>query len=133
MISAPPGSKLALPFLVVPLGSLVLITIVTPLAGLLSCRLSRFRAVRWPIRAVVTVVMLCVIGITVLLGLLLLDHNRDTTLPTPTGAFAVGRTTYVWRDASQTDPPGAAAGYQAGAFRLDLVSSSASPTIPDRR
>jgi dienelactone hydrolase len=40
---------------------------------------------------------------TVLLGLLLLDHNRDTTLPTPSGPFAVGRTTYVWND-SQADP-----------------------------
>ena len=103
MIWAPPGSKLALPFLVVPLGSLVLLTIVTPLAGLLSCRLSRFRAVRWPIKVVVSVVMLCVVGITILLGLLLLDHNQDTILPMPTGVFAIGRTTYVWRDASQTD------------------------------
>jgi len=48
--------------------------------------------------------MLCVLGITVLLGLLLLDHNRDTTLPTPTGPFAVGRTRYAWSDASQADP-----------------------------
>src|SRR5580692_1725733 len=47
--------------------------------------------------------MLCVLGITLLLGLLLLDHNRDTTLPTPSGPFAVGRTTYVWNDA-QADP-----------------------------
>jgi dienelactone hydrolase len=37
------------------------------------------------------------------MGLLLLDHNRDTTLPTPSGPFAVGRTTYVWND-SQADP-----------------------------
>jgi hypothetical protein len=49
------------------------------------------------------VAMLCVVGITVLLGLLLLDHNRDTTLPTPSGPFGVGRTTYVWKDA-QADP-----------------------------
>ena len=27
-----------------------------------------------------------------------------TRLPTPTGAFAVGRTQYVWRDAAHTDP-----------------------------
>jgi dienelactone hydrolase len=50
-----------------------------------------------------------ILGITVLLGLLLLDHNQDTTLPTPTGPFAVGRTTCVWNDA-QVDrlapPPG---------------------------
>jgi dienelactone hydrolase len=35
------------------------------------------------------------------LGLLWLDHTRETTLPTPTGPFAVGRTTYVWSDATQ--------------------------------
>ncbi|MFI5387172.1 MAG: alpha/beta hydrolase family protein [Fimbriimonadales bacterium] len=103
MVSAPPGSKLAAPFLVVPLGSWILITIVTPMAALLSRRLSRFRPVRWLIKAVAAVVMLCVLGITVLLGLLLLDHNRDTTLPTPTGPFVVGRATYAWSDASQAD------------------------------
>jgi dienelactone hydrolase len=43
-------------------------------------------------------------GIAVLLGLLWLDHTRETTLPTPTGSFAVGRTTYVWSDAAQLDP-----------------------------
>jgi dienelactone hydrolase len=103
MVSTPPGSKLAVPFLVVPMGSWLLITIVTPIAALLSRRLSRFRPVRWLIKAVAGVVMLCVLGMTVLLGLLLLDHNRDTTLPTPSGPFAVGRTTYVWND-SQADP-----------------------------
>jgi hypothetical protein len=99
MVSTPAGSKLAFPFLVVPLGSWVLITIVIPIAALLSRRLSRFRPVRWLIKAVAAVVMLCVLGITVLLGLLLLDHNRDTTLPTPTGPFAVGRTMFIWSDA----------------------------------
>ncbi len=103
MVSTPTGSKLAVPFLVVPLGSWLLITIVIPMAALLSRRLSRFRPVRWLIKAVAAVVMLCVLGITVLLGLLLLDHNRDTTLPTPSGPFAVGRTTFGWSDASQAD------------------------------
>ncbi len=45
-----------------------------------------------------------VVGVAVLLGLLKLDHNRETTLPAPTGPFAVGRTTYVWSDAAQADP-----------------------------
>jgi hypothetical protein len=48
--------------------------------------------------------LFAILGITVLLGLLALDHNRDTALPTPTGPFAVGRRTYVWSDAAQTDP-----------------------------
>jgi predicted dienelactone hydrolase len=43
-------------------------------------------------------------GIAGLLGLLWLDHNRATVLPTPTGPFTVGRTTYVWSDAAQADP-----------------------------
>jgi len=48
--------------------------------------------------------LFAVVGIAVLLGLLWLDHNRETTLPTPTGPFAVGRTTYAWSDAAQADP-----------------------------
>jgi predicted dienelactone hydrolase len=42
-------------------------------------------------------------GIPVLLGLLWLDHNRETTLPSPTGPFGVGRVTQVWSDAAQVD------------------------------
>ena len=48
--------------------------------------------------------LFAVVGIAVLLGLLWLDHNRETMLPTPTGPFAVGRTTYAWSDAVQADP-----------------------------
>ena len=55
-------------------------------------------------RGFAVLVLMGVLGVTLLLGLLLLDHNRDTTLPTPTGPFAVGRTTYAWSDASQADP-----------------------------
>src|SRR6202521_96549 len=56
------------------------------------------------IRTMVVVGLFAVVGIAVLLGLLWLDHNRETTLPTPTGPFAVGRTTYAWSDAAQADP-----------------------------
>jgi len=51
----------------------------------------------------VVVALFAVVGIAALLGLLRLDHNRETTLPTPTGPFAVGRTTYAWSDAAQAD------------------------------
>jgi hypothetical protein len=51
-----------------------------------------------------TVALLAILGLAVLMGLVGLDHNRETTLPTPTGPFAVGRTTYVWSDATHTDP-----------------------------
>jgi dienelactone hydrolase len=43
-------------------------------------------------------------AIAVFVVLLLLDHNRETALPNPTGSFAVGRTTYVWDDAAHADP-----------------------------
>jgi dienelactone hydrolase len=103
-VSIPPGSRLAVPFLVVPMGSWLLITIVIPLAALISGRLPRMRPVRWLIKAIAVVAMLGVLGIAILLGLLLLDHDRETMLPTPTGSFAVGRTTYVWSDPAHADP-----------------------------
>ncbi len=62
------------------------------------------RVVKRLIKIMAAVALFAIIGIAVLLGLLGLDHNRDTALPTPTGSFAVGRGTYVWSDAAQTDP-----------------------------
>jgi dienelactone hydrolase len=56
------------------------------------------------IKTIVVVALFTVVGIAVLLGFLWLDHNRETSLPTPTGPFAVGRTTYVWSDAAHADP-----------------------------
>src|ERR1700674_5605922 len=62
------------------------------------------------IKIVVGVALFAVVAIAFLLGLMWLDHNRETTLPTPTGPFAVGRTTYVWSDPAHLDrtapPPG---------------------------
>ena len=48
-------------------------------------------------------VLLAVFAIPVLLGLTWLDHFQQTKLPQPTGPFAVGRTTYVWKDPAHTD------------------------------
>jgi hypothetical protein len=45
------------------------------------------------IKGFLGLLLLGVAGIALLLGLMLLDHNRETTLPTPTGPFTVGRTT----------------------------------------
>src|SRR6202140_309360 len=56
------------------------------------------------IKTVVVVALFAVVAIAVLLGLMWLDHNRETTLPTPTGPFAVGRATYAWSDAAKVDP-----------------------------
>jgi dienelactone hydrolase len=60
--------------------------------------------IRGTIKTVVWVLLFSIFGIAVLLGLLWLDHNRETTLPAPTGLFAVGRTMYAWSDAAQLDP-----------------------------
>jgi predicted dienelactone hydrolase len=48
--------------------------------------------------------MLGALGVGALLGALWLDHKRETTLPVPTGSFAVSRTTYAWSDSTQLDP-----------------------------
>jgi dienelactone hydrolase len=56
------------------------------------------------IKTMVGVALFPVVGVAVLLGLLWLDHTRETTLPTPTGPFTVGRKTYVWSDAAQAEP-----------------------------
>jgi hypothetical protein len=47
--------------------------------------------------------MLGVLGIAVLLGSLWLEHKTQTTLPTPTRPFAVGRTIYDWADDKTLD------------------------------
>ncbi len=56
------------------------------------------------IKILILLALIALFGIAVLLGSLSLDHNRETTLPTPTGPFAVSRTTYVWNDPAQADP-----------------------------
>jgi hypothetical protein len=40
--------------------------------------------------------MLGVLGVAALLVSLWLEHRTEVTLPTPTGAFAVGHALYVW-------------------------------------
>jgi dienelactone hydrolase len=58
------------------------------------------------IKVIGALALFVVAVIGVLLGLLWLDHKRETALPAPTGQFAVGRTTYVWSDTTQPDPLG---------------------------
>src|ERR1700674_400771 len=56
----------------------------------------------------VVVALFAVVAIAFLLGLMWLDHNRETTLPTPTGPLAVGRPTDVWSGPAhlgRTAPP----------------------------
>lgn len=42
-------------------------------------------------------------SVALLLGLLWVEHNSSVTLPTPSGPFPVGRTTFDWQDSSFTD------------------------------
>ena len=63
--------------------------------------------IRRTFKIMVGLAVFIVAGIALLLGALWLDHTRQTTLPTPTGPFAVGRTTYVWTDDADSDPMGA--------------------------
>jgi dienelactone hydrolase len=55
-----------------------------------------------------------VVGVVVLagclLGLMWVDHTRETALPTPTGPFPVGRAMYDWRDPVRVDPMAPQAG-----------------------
>jgi len=73
-------------------------------------------------------VLFVVAGIAVLLGLLWLDHKRETTLPRPTGPFGVGRTTQAWSDATQTD----ASAPQPGTKR-ELMAWIWYPAVPQQR
>ncbi len=105
---SPDHANMAFPFVVVPMGAWFLIASVLPIVGLMSRRLSRYPFVRWTIRTIAAGSLLLVLGIPALLGLLLLDHNRDTILPAPTGPFPVGRARFIWRgdEIDPTAPPG---------------------------
>jgi dienelactone hydrolase len=54
-------------------------------------------------KAFAALAMLGVLGAAVLMGSLWLEHRTETTLPTPTGPFAVGRATYAWADDAAVD------------------------------
>ncbi|MEZ4775337.1 MAG: family membership [Bacteroidia bacterium] len=41
--------------------------------------------------------------ICVCLGLFWVEHSQSVTLPVPTGTYAVGRTTFAWKDSTRTD------------------------------
>lgn len=56
------------------------------------------------LKILVAIPIFAVAAVTVLLGSLWLDHFRETTLPKPTGPFAVGRTQDVWTDSAHRDP-----------------------------
>jgi dienelactone hydrolase len=56
------------------------------------------------IRFLAAAALVLALGMSILPGFGWLDHNRDTTLPVPTGEFAVGRTQCLWDDTGHPDP-----------------------------
>jgi dienelactone hydrolase len=65
-------------------------------------RMPRF--LRTAVKVVCGLAAFAIAGIALLLGVLWLDHKRETVLPAPTGPFAVGRATYIWSDPQHADP-----------------------------
>ena len=59
--------------------------------------------VRRIFRGLAILAMLSVLGVAALLASLWLEHRTALTLPTPTGAFAVGRAVYDWTDDANVD------------------------------
>ena len=55
------------------------------------------------IKIFAVLMLLGVVALFVLFGLLRLEHKKETTLPTPTGHFAVGRTMFIWVNDAETD------------------------------
>ncbi|MEO8999256.1 MAG: hypothetical protein ABI227_04615 [Rhodanobacter sp.] len=59
--------------------------------------------IKWVLKSLAKLLLFGLLGIGLLLCLLWFDHGRHTTLPMPTGSFAVGRMMYRWSDATQPD------------------------------
>lgn len=64
---------------------------------------------RW-IRRLAKLVVVGIGGLTLLALLVWLEHKRATTLPEPSGPNSVGRTSYEWVNAAESDPLAPAAG-----------------------
>jgi predicted dienelactone hydrolase len=76
--------------------------------------------------------LLVVVGLMTMFGLLWREHKTEITLPTPTGHFAVGRTTYTWVNNAETDElspsPGAKREVVAWIWYPSAAGRSAAPT-----
>jgi pimeloyl-ACP methyl ester carboxylesterase len=62
------------------------------------------RSIRHAFKIASALALAVVVAVALSLGILWLDHTRSTTLPVPSGPFAVGRTTLVWKDPGHVDP-----------------------------
>jgi dienelactone hydrolase len=61
------------------------------------------RLIKRLVKSFAALAIFAVVGLMALLGLLWREHKTEITLPTPTGHFAVGRTTYTWVNNDKAD------------------------------
>src|SRR5579859_1015573 len=61
------------------------------------------RSLRLAFKIVASFALAVVVAVALSFGILWVDHTRSTTLPVPSGPFAVGRTTLVWKDPAHVD------------------------------
>lgn len=83
----------------------------------------------WALKLTVAVAALATSGAAILLFLMWQEHNRNTALPTPTGPFFVGRTTYAWTNEAQVDELSARSGSKRQLFVW--IWYPAAPPSPD--
>jgi predicted dienelactone hydrolase len=62
------------------------------------------KLLRWIGVAVAAIIVAGTLAVVGVIAFLWIDHRRETVLPEPTGPFAVGRSTYAWKDAPGEDP-----------------------------
>jgi dienelactone hydrolase len=83
------------------------------------------------IKIFATLALFGFVALFALFVLLRLEHKKETTLPTPTGHFAVGRTTFAWVNDAVTDElapsPGAKREVVAWIWYPAASSTSAAP------
>ena len=74
------------------------------------------RAIKGVVRAVGIAALVLLSLVALLLGSMAIEHGTQTTLPTPAGPFAVGRTTFDWVDSRATDELARTAGARREVF-----------------
>ena len=55
------------------------------------------------LKAILAIFLCAVAGLAGILALLKLEHNSETLLPVPSGHFSVGRVSYAWLNAAQSE------------------------------
>ncbi len=96
-----PSGRTAIPFMVLPLVSWLVILLVVPLTALVSGKKTERRLLSKAL-AVLALSPVLVLGVSI--GLLWLEYRSELTLPSPTGQFPVGRMIFDWTDKGATDP-----------------------------